>query len=63
MIGFAFLYDKKLNLNKFEELYSKDKKRTYFFMSKALKELEGERLIRTEGNFIELTEIGQEKST
>ena len=33
-----------------------------FFMSKALKELEGEKLIETEGNFIKLTKIGQKKS-
>jgi Mn-dependent DtxR family transcriptional regulator len=33
-----------------------------FFMSNALKELERKRLIRTEGNYIKLTKIGQEKS-
>lgn len=35
---------------------------SYFFMSKALKELEREKLIETEGNFIKLTKIGQKKS-
>jgi Mn-dependent DtxR family transcriptional regulator len=33
-----------------------------FFISKALKELEREKLIETEENFIKLTKIGQEKS-
>lgn len=33
-----------------------------FFMSKALKELEREKLIETERNFIKLTKIGQKKS-
>ena len=35
---------------------------SYFFMSKALKELEIEKSIETEGNFIKLTKIGQKKS-